>query len=65
MYFGAIMFLAFFVSWLLYCLMVDIIATLIKRKRAKKRYLRRLETENRKLKRAVNFLSFELETKEE
>ena len=40
------------------------IETLVQRKMAQKRYIKNLETENQKLKRTVNFLSFELETKE-
>ena len=60
---GVILFSIFFISFFIGTLLVKLIETLAKRHKARKRYLRRLETENQKLKRTVSFLVFKLETK--
>lgn len=59
-----ILFSVFFISAFLGALTVRGIETLIERKKANKRYLRRLETENQRLKRAVVFYELELQTRE-
>jgi hypothetical protein len=61
---GVILFSVFFISAFLGALTVRGIETLIERKKANKRYLRRLETENQRLKRAVVFYELELQTRE-
>lgn len=61
---GVILFSVFFISAFLGALLVKGIETLIERKKANKRYLRRLETENQRLKRAVVFYELELQTRE-
>lgn len=61
---GAYLFLAFLICFIAGILIVKGIETLIKRKKAYRRYLKRLEIENKKLKKTVNFLSLELQTRE-
>lgn len=60
---GVILFSVFFISCFLGALAVKGIETLVKRKKAHRRYLKRLETENQRLKNTVSFLSLELQTK--
>lgn len=61
---SATLFIVFLICFVLGLFIVKWVETLIKRKKAHKRYLRRLEIENKKLKRTVNFLSLELQTRE-
>lgn len=60
---SAVLFIMLFLSCVLGALTVKGIETLIKKKKAHRRYLKRLEAENKKLKRVVNFYWFELQTK--
>lgn len=61
---GVILFSIFFISCFLGALTVRGIETLIKRKKAHRRYLRRLEIENQRLKRVLNLYELELQTME-
>lgn len=63
MYDGAILFVAFLISFTLGILIAWGIETLIKRKKAHRRYLRRLQTENQRLKSVVNLYELELQYK--
>ena len=58
-----IFFILLFISCVLGALTVKGIETLIKKKKAHRRYLKRLESENKKLKQVVNFYWLELQTK--
>lgn len=58
-----IFFILLFISCVLGALTVKGIETLIKKKKAHRRYLKRLEAENKKLKQVVNFYWLELQTK--
>lgn len=57
------LFICFLVLFILGVLLTGYIDTRIKRKKAKERYIRRLEIENLHLKRAVSFYKVALETK--
>jgi hypothetical protein len=59
-----ILFFVFFISCFAGALLVRLIETLIKRYKAHKRYLRRIETENQRLKRTVSFMALELRKRE-
>lgn len=60
----AILVITFIFSFVLGVLLAGGIETLIKRKKAHKRYLKRLEEENKRLKRVVNLYELELQTRE-
>lgn len=61
---SAILFIVFLICFVLGLFIVKWVETLIKRKKAYRLYINRLEIENKKLKRTVNFLSLELQTRE-
>ena len=61
---GVILFVVFFILCFTGALLVRLIETLVKRYKARKRYLKHLETENQRLKRTVSFMVLELSKKE-
>lgn len=61
MYDGAILFIVFLISFMLGILIAWGIETLIKRKKAHRRYLRRLQIENQRLKRVLALYELELQ----
>ena len=58
-----ILFIIFVIFFFLCVLLIGGIETSNERKKAQKRYIKRLELENQRLKRTVTFLKIELETK--
>ena len=60
---GVILFMIFLIFFFLCVLLIGGIETLNERKKAQKRYIKRLESENQYLKRTVSFLKVALETK--
>ena len=57
------LFILFLILFVLGVLLLSSIETLIKRKKAQERYIRRLQIENAHLNRTVSFLKIALETK--
>lgn len=55
--------IAFIICFVAGVLITGSIETLIKRKKARKRYLKRLQTENQRLKQVVNLYKLELQTR--
>lgn len=64
MTYAGIIFITFMISSVVGVLITGIIETLINRKKAYKRKLSQLQTENQRLKKVVNLYKFELETRE-
>lgn len=60
---GAYLFLAFLICFIAGVFAVKGIETLVERKKANRRYIKHLETENRELRQKAYFYKLELETK--